>query len=56
MLQQLQKMTVTQDELTSSNRNSKRILGALLGAATTVGFLFNINITSVNDINLATIH
>lgn len=48
-------MTVTQDELTGSNRHFKRILGALLGAATTVGILFNINITSVNDINLATV-
>ncbi|KAL1268837.1 hypothetical protein QQF64_034200 [Cirrhinus molitorella] len=46
MLLQLQKMTVTQAELSGYNRRPKRFLGALLGAAAAVGTLFNIGMNT----------
>lgn len=55
MLNQLEKMTVTQAELGGHNRRSKRFLGALLGAAAAVGTLFNIGMSSVNAVNIATV-
>lgn len=55
MLQQLQKMTVTQAELSGYNRRPKRFLGALLGAAAAVGTLFNIGVSTANAVNLATV-
>lgn len=55
MLNQLEKMTVTQAELSGHNRRPKRFLGALLGAAAAVGTLFNIGMSSVNAVNLATV-
>ncbi|KAG1925539.1 hypothetical protein F2P79_025476 [Pimephales promelas] len=53
MLYQLEMMTVTQ-ELGVHNRCPKRFLGALLGPTTAVGTLFNIGMSSVNALNLAT--
>ena len=55
MLNQLEKMTLTQAELSGHNRRSKRFLGALLGAAAAVGTLFNIGMSSVNAVNIATV-
>ncbi|KAF4103869.1 hypothetical protein G5714_014856 [Onychostoma macrolepis] len=55
MLDQLQKMTVTQAELTRHHRRNKRFLGALLGAAAAVGTLFNLGVTSVNSVSLSTL-
>ncbi|XP_016396229.1 uncharacterized protein LOC107730001 [Sinocyclocheilus rhinocerous] len=55
MLSQLQKMTVTQAELSGHNRRDKRFLGALLGAAAAVGTLFNLGVTSVNSVSLSTL-
>ena len=55
MLNQLEKMTVTQAELGGHNKRSKRFLGALLGAAAAVGTLFNIGMSSVNAVNIATV-
>ncbi|KAL1248034.1 hypothetical protein QQF64_023410 [Cirrhinus molitorella] len=55
MLTQLQKVTVTQADLSGQNRRTKRFLGELLGAATAVGTLFNLGITSVNAVSLATV-
>ena len=55
MLKQLEKMTVTQAELGGHNRRPKRFLGALLGAAAAVGTLFNIGMSSVNAVNIATV-
>ncbi len=55
MLHQLQKMTVTQAELSGYNRRPKRFLGALLGAAAAVGTLFNIGMNTANAVNLATV-
>ncbi|KAF4103555.1 hypothetical protein G5714_016438 [Onychostoma macrolepis] len=53
MLHQLQKMTVTQAELSWDNRCPKRFLGALLGAVAAVGTLFNIVMNTANAVNLA---
>ncbi|KAL1249523.1 hypothetical protein QQF64_020528 [Cirrhinus molitorella] len=55
MLTQLQKVTVTQADLSGQNRRTKRFLGALLGAAAAVGTLFNLGITSVNAVSLSTV-
>ncbi|RXN38039.1 GTPase IMAP family member 7 [Labeo rohita] len=55
MLTQLQKMTVTQSELSGHNRRNKRFLGALLGAAAAVGTLFNLGVTSINSVSLSTL-
>ncbi len=55
MLTQLQKMTVTQAELTGHHRRNKRFLGALLGAAAAVGTLFNLGVTSINSVSLFTL-
>ncbi len=55
MLHQLQKMTVTQAELSGYNRRPKRFLGPLLGAAAAVGTLFNIGMNTGNAVNLATV-
>ncbi|KAL1279977.1 hypothetical protein QQF64_014577 [Cirrhinus molitorella] len=55
MLTQLQKVTVTQADLSGQNRRTKQFLGALLGAAAAVGTLFNLGITSVNAVSLATV-
>ncbi|XDV47186.1 hypothetical protein PO909_016886 [Leuciscus waleckii] len=55
MLNQLEKVTLTQAELSGHNRRSKRFLGALLGAAAAVGTLFNIGMSSVNAVNIATV-
>ncbi len=55
MLHQLQKITVTQAELSGYNRRPKRFLGALLGAAAAVGTLFNIGMNTANAVNLATV-
>ncbi|RXN08064.1 pumilio -like protein [Labeo rohita] len=55
MLTQLQKMTVTQAELSGHNRRNKRFLGALLGAAAAVGTLFNLGVTSINSVSLSTL-
>ncbi|ROJ25355.1 Retrovirus-related Pol polyprotein from transposon 412 [Anabarilius grahami] len=55
MLTQLEKMTVTQAELSGHNRRTKRFLGALLGAAAAVGTLFNLGMSSVNAVSLATV-
>ncbi len=55
MLHQLQKMTVTQAELSGYNQRPKRFLGALLGAAVAVGTLFNIGMNTANAVNLATV-
>ncbi len=55
MLLQLQKLTVTQADLSGYNRRPKRFLGALLGAAAAVGTLFNIGMNTANAVNLATV-
>ncbi|XDV17752.1 hypothetical protein PO909_023571 [Leuciscus waleckii] len=55
MLNQLEKTTLTQAELSGHNRRSKRFLGVLLGAAAAVGTLFNIGMSSVNAVNIATV-
>lgn len=55
MLTQLQKVTVTQAELTRHHQRNKRFLGALLGAAAAVGTLFNLGVTSVNSVRLSTL-
>ncbi|KAF4107843.1 hypothetical protein G5714_010602 [Onychostoma macrolepis] len=55
MLTQLQKMTVTQAELSGHNRRNKRFLGALLGAVAPVGTLFNLGVTSFNSVSLSTL-
>ena len=55
MMSQLEKMTVTQAELSGHNKRSKRFLGALLGAAAAVGTLFNLGMSSVNAVNIATV-
>ncbi len=55
MLHQLQKLTVTQADLSGYNRRPKRFLGALLGAAAAVGTLFNIGMNTANAVNLATV-
>lgn len=55
MLSQLQKMTVTQTDLSGQRARPKRFLGALLGAAAAVGTLFNIGVSSVNAVSLATV-
>ncbi len=55
MLHRLQKMTVTQTELSGYNRPPKKFLGALLGAAAAVGTLFNIGVNTANAVNLATV-
>ncbi len=52
MLHQLQKMTLTQAELSGYKWSTKGFLGALLGA---VGTLFNIGMNTANSVNLATI-
>lgn len=55
MLTQLEKMTLTQAELSGHNHRAKRFLGPLLGATAAVGTLFNIGMSSVNAVNLATV-
>ncbi len=55
VLHQLQKMTVTQAELSGYNRRLKLFLGALLGAAAAVGTVFNIGMNTANTVNLATV-
>ncbi|KAL1258992.1 hypothetical protein QQF64_009569 [Cirrhinus molitorella] len=52
MLTQLQKMTVTQADLSGHNRRNKRFLEALLGAAAAVGTLFNLGVTSMNSVTI----
>ncbi|KAF4103824.1 hypothetical protein G5714_014811 [Onychostoma macrolepis] len=54
MLCQLQKIIVTQAELSRYNRRPKLFLGSLLGAAAAVGTLFNIGMNTTNVVNLAT--
>lgn len=48
-------MTVTQADLSGQTKRPKRFLGALLGAAAAVGTLFNIGVTSVNAVSIATV-
>ncbi len=55
MLHQLQKMTVTQAELSGYNRHPTRFLGALSWAAAAVGTLFNIGMNTAKAVNLATV-
>ncbi|CAJ1057627.1 uncharacterized protein LOC125802183 [Xyrichtys novacula] len=55
MLEQLQKFTVSQTELSGTNRRSKRFIGALLTAASVVGSLFGVGLSSVNAISLAAV-
>ncbi|XP_077087150.1 uncharacterized protein LOC143738977 [Siphateles boraxobius] len=52
MLNELEKMTITQAELGGHNHRSKQFRGALPGAAAT---LFNTCMSSVNTVNLATV-
>ncbi len=55
MLHQLQKITVTQAELSGYNRRPKLFLGAPLGAAAAVGTLLNIGMNTANAVNLVTV-
>ncbi len=55
MLHQLQKMTVTQAELSVYNQSPKLFLGTLLGAAAAVGTLFNFGMNTAYAANLANV-
>lgn len=55
MLQQLQKFTITQAELSGVNRREKRFIGGLLTAAAALGSLFSLGVSSVNAVNVASI-
>ena len=55
MLEQLQKFTITQSELSSPNKRSKRFIGALLTAASVAGSLFSLGLSSYNTVSLTTI-
>lgn len=55
MLTQLQKFTITQSELSGIHRREKRFIGALLTAASALGSLFSIGVSTVNAINIGAI-
>ena len=55
MLQQLQKLTITQSELSGASKREKRFIGTLLAAAATVGSLFSLGVSAVNSVQLSTV-
>ena len=55
MLQQLQKFTVSQTELNGLNNRPKRFIGGLLSAASMIGSLFSIGMSTVNSVSLNTV-
>ena len=55
MLQQLQKFTVTQSELSRASQRSKRFIGGLLTAASLVGSLFGLGLSAYNSVNVAAV-
>lgn len=54
MLKQLQKVTITQEELRGVRR-PKRFLGTLLTAASALGSLFSVGTSTVNSISISTL-
>lgn len=55
MLQQLQKFTITQSELSGFKHRPKRFIAGLLTAAAVVGTIFNLGLSTVNAVSLSTV-
>ena len=53
MLQQLQKFTITQSDLSGTSKREKRFIGTLLAAAATVGSLYSLGVSAVNSVQLS---
>ncbi|XP_013888616.1 uncharacterized protein LOC106535995 [Austrofundulus limnaeus] len=55
MLEQLQKFTISRSELSGTGKREKRFIGGILTAASAIGSLFSLGISSVNAVNIAAI-
>ena len=55
MLQQLQKFTITQSELSGFKHRPKRFIAGLLTTAAVVGTIFNLGLSTVNAVSLSTV-
>ncbi|XP_028310951.1 uncharacterized protein LOC114468322 isoform X2 [Gouania willdenowi] len=55
MLSQLEKFTITQAEFSNIHTREKRFVGALLMAASALGSIFSVGMSTVNAVSIATI-